>query len=211
MFTVVDDIPKIEPVAINLPCFKELYLEDTTPDKSKYSMQLAYIYHMASYDSVYYDSPNKEDEVGEAFMGSKRYRPTGLMRKCIEECHKRQSNAERRALDSALIVCDLTSESALTLRQNNSQLEKLLKEIDAEIKQCETVGDKIELMKSRQFIEKNMLDNISKASEFIGKLKTQVEQLVQMRSVVAKAMADIESNKDAISHFIVDAYIDKYN
>lgn len=211
IFTVIEDIPTITPVGINIPCFKELYTNDFSIDKHYYAQQLAYIYHMTAYDSPYYDSRDKEKVVAERFLENEDYVPTALVRRCMQECLDRESVPERRTLDAAISLCDTISENALAMKKENTELTSLLQEIDAQIKNEKLIDRKIDLMTKKQALEKAALDKATNAAKLIASMQGNTEKLVALRKTVAQAQAELEANnKDAISNHMIDDFINKY-
>lgn len=213
IFTVVDDIPHITAVAINIPCFKELYLADTTPDKSEYSKQLGYIFHMVSFESPYYDAKNKEKTVSERFMGEKSYKPNKLVKACLEECIQRETSPEQRSLDAAIVLSDSTADLAYSMRQEGEEYTKLMKDIEKELKNKDNdLAVRIDLMQKKQLLEKATIDRAKVASDVLSKIKRNTEELLALRKLVASSIIELEqNNKDAIGHFIVDKFIETYN
>jgi predicted porin len=55
---------------LNIPCFKELYIKDVTPDKSEYSKQLAFIWFYLDANSPYFNSAERMDECLIAAFGT---------------------------------------------------------------------------------------------------------------------------------------------
>ena len=211
IFTVIDDIPSITPVSINIPCFKELYKADTSHHKTRYASQLAYIYHMTAYDSPYYDTKDKARVVAEKFLDDVNYTPTTLVKACMQECIDRESVPERRTLDAAIALCDTISESAASIQKENTELDSLLNEIDAQIKNEKLIDRKIDLMTKKQGLEKAALEKSTNASKLIVSMQINTEKLVALRKTVSQAQAELEANnKDAISNHMADDFVNKY-
>jgi hypothetical protein len=212
IFTVVDDIPSITPVGINIPCFTKLYAEDKSPDKHMYGKWLGYIYHMTALRSPFYDSKNKSTVVAESFMDDADYKPSPAVLACIKECNEREVTAEARSLEAAIVLSDSICDAAMSIKQESERFHKLLKEIDAEMGKTLDIQMKILLMKEKQSLEEKALKKAETASKLVSSMQKSVDEMVKLRKTVLLSQAELEQeNKDAISNFMVDNLINRYS
>jgi len=60
-------------------------------------------------------------------------------------------------------------------------------------------------------MEKQVLDNAKTISDLIPKISKQLESIIEMRKKVEKSIIELDSetNKDAISNFVIDNFINK--
>lgn len=210
IFTVIDDVPSITPIGINIPCFKKLYNQDKTADKSSYASSLAYMYHITAFTSPYFDAKNKEQVVAEKFLGTKNFKPSTALIECIKECKERESTPEIRALESAINLCDSVADLSSNLDNEKRQFDALLKNIDEAIKNEEDLTEKIKLMESKQKLQKSAVDTAKTAVEIINKLKSAVTDLSKLKEDAMKSLASIDSSTKSLSNFMVDDFIEKY-
>lgn len=212
IFTVVDDQPEITPIGINIPCFTKLWKEDTTDNKSNYSKWLGYIFHMSSYESPYYDAKNKQAVVAKSFMDDEDFHPNKTILDCIEECKQREYTSELRSVDAAMSLSDSIGDTAQALKQESDKLNKLIKEIDFEMDRKRNIDEKIALMKSKQELEKAAVDKAQKAAALISTLQKSVDEIGKLRkSAMASLKEKEQDNKDAISNFMIDQFVDQYS
>jgi hypothetical protein len=89
-------------------------------------------------------------------------------------------------------------------------INKLLKKLSSS---PEDIERRIELMNQKMDLEKKMYDEAKLTADLVPRINKQLESLVDMRKKVQKSIIELdsESNKEAISNFIVDSFIDKYN
>jgi hypothetical protein len=204
LFTVRDDQPYLTPVGINIPEFEALWRADTSKDKSQYAKELAYIFHTCDFESPYFDMVDKEKEVSKAYMNSEKYKPTKRVEKCIEIYHKMQDSVERRALDSAITLCENINIIANQNQTDTGQFELLLNEIDREIKDCDDVGIKIELMKHKIDLKSKMLGIAKDSTALIPSLEKYIGSINELRVKTMKALYENEFNTKSIGNFLID-------
>ena len=208
MFRMVDDQPYLNPVGISLPEFQKLWKADKSESKSQYAKELAYVFHMCDFDSPYFDMMNKEEEVAKSFMGSSSYKPPKRVKDCIALYMKLQSNAERRALDAAVILCDSITDLANKDRTDAKQLENTLKAYDKEIDKEDDPLVKLAMIKEKLEIKKQVMDLANVSTNLISKLDKNIESLVQLRVKVIQASYTQEDNSTSISNFLIEDLID---
>jgi hypothetical protein len=194
IFRVVDDIPTIEPVGINIPCFKELYLADRTLNKSEYAKQLAFIYHMTAYDSPYFNVKDKTATIAYKFLGIEDFIISPILQACIDECLLMESCAEARALDAVSKLIDNISAQASALEADNKEYLILIKEFDAALKDESDLTYKAELMIKKQAIQAAQSKQTESASKIIESLSKNTKTIIDMRKTVSQAAVDFEGN-----------------
>jgi hypothetical protein len=216
LFQIVDDTPVYTPVLINLNCFKDLYLLDKSDDKHKYAQHLLFIWYTCDPSSPYFYSDNRIEEAAFEVYGSSEKVITKQLRKCMDEYTKRQSTPMIRAFERAMAITD---QNEAILNKNTRQLEEwerlisdcndLLKTLG---KNPEDIATRIELLDRIEDLEAKKLKRQSELSKMIPTINKQVKELLELKKEVDKDRMQInsEDNKDAISNYIVDEFIDKY-
>lgn len=211
IFTVVDDIPTINAVGINLPCFKALWMSDKNPDKLMYAAWLAYIYHVTALDSPFYNVDKKAEKIAETFLGKKNIKVPNEVLKCIELCEEFESFAEKRALDAAIQLSDSTSQIVMSLKKENALFEKLIKDIDDEMKTEIDTDIKIERMQKRQALQAALLTQADKSGKIISNMNKNVEELLALRKKVSTAAQEFEAtNTNKLQNHMIDDLISNF-
>lgn len=211
LFEVINDEPIYTAVLINLPAFKKLYLEDKTETKSTYAKHLAFIWYYHDLKSPYRDSDNRlEDAMFGAY--GKQIKITKTLQACMDEYLKRQSTAETRSLDSALAMCD---QMVATLKNNsadNEEYYRLIKDLDASMKEEDDIDERITLAESKIKIEESISKKIKDNADLIPKINKLVESTMDLRNKLKKVIEDMDSssNRDSINNFIITELIKKH-
>ena len=214
LFDVVDDEPVVNPVLINLGPFKKLYEEDKSADKSTYVKQLQYIWYANDPISPLYNAEDKEKEAMVLSFG-KEVKFNKAMLDCIEEYKKRQSTPETRTLEKTIKLCDSMINDLDKSKQGINEFNRLVDDIDNLLKRTGSTEDdiekRIELISKKMTMEKQVLDNAKTISDLIPKISKQLESIIEMRKKVEKSIIELDSetNKDAISNFVIDNFINK--
>lgn len=216
LFDVVEDEPIINPIIINLGPFKKLYEQDKSEDKSTYAKQLLYIWYLCDMTSPFVNSEDREEESMKYAFG-KKVRVTKSLQECIDEYKKRQSTPETRTLEKTIIMCDSMMADLSKSKNGVDEYKRLIDDINKLLKKLssspEDIERRIELMNQKMDLEKKMYDEAKLTADLVPRINKQLESLVDMRKKVQKSIIELdsESNKEAISNFIVDSFIDKYN
>jgi hypothetical protein len=214
LFDVVDDEPVVNPVIINLGPFKKLYQEDKSTDKTTYVKQLQYMWYANDPISPLYNAEDKEKEAMALSFG-KEVKFTKTMLDCIEEYKKRQSTPETRTLEKTIKLCDSMINDLDKSKQGINEFNRLVDDIDNLLKRTGSTEDdiekRIELISKKMTMEKQVLDNAKTISDLIPKISKQLESIIEMRKKVEKSIIELDSetNKDAISNFVIDNFINK--
>jgi hypothetical protein len=207
IFTVVDGDPKIEPVAINLKPFKDLWEYDKTEDKNIYKRWLVYIWYMYNYKSPFFDSENKQEEVLLEVFGRRNYKIPRKVQLCEDEYLKRNTSTEQRTLDKAAELCDDIVRNITKANSDTKQFDDLIEDIEKQIKNTKDLDARIILMQTKMDLQEKSLDMAKKAADMIPRLEKQVQSIISLRKSVEKSYSDVENNKESIKNFIVDKFI----
>lgn len=212
LFDVIDEEPVITPIIINLGPFKDLYKLDKTEDKSKYAQQLLFIWYLCDPTSPLFNSDNREEE-SMTYAFGKKIKITKALEKCIEEYKRRQSTPETRALEKTINICDNMVNGLVKSEDGVKEYYRLIDDINKELKREKDVDIRIDLLGKRMELEKKLADEAKVLSDLIPKIGKQLDSIMEMRKKVQKSVIELdsESNKDAISNFVVDEFIDKYS
>jgi hypothetical protein len=216
LFEIVDDEPVYSPVLVNLKCFKKLYEEDKSSDKSKYAQQLMYIWYLCDCGSPFFNSEDRETEVSNEVFG-KKITITKSLQACVDEYKKRQSTHETRAFERTAMLCDNMTAGLTKDNQQLLEWERLIQDVNDLLKSLgkdpTDIEARFELMERKIDLEAKFIKTASDMSSMIPKIEKQVDALIELRKKVEKSKIDIDSdsNKDSISNFLIDEFIDKYN
>jgi hypothetical protein len=191
-------------VGINLPEFKKLWTADKTTDKSQYAKELAYIYHMCDYESPYFDMLNKKEEVAKAFIGKENYNAPQRVIDCITIYEKMQYGAEKRALDSAINLCDSITELVSQSENDSKQMNSLMAKIDISIREAEDVFEEMSLTKEKMVIRKQAVDLATASTSLVTKMEQTIDSLLKLRIKVIQSIMDESNNSKKISHFLIN-------
>lgn len=217
LFQIINEEPVYSPILINIKCFKELYMLDTTEDKSKYAQHLLYIWYTCDPNSPYFNSEDKLAEASIEVYGKNDKALTKQLKKCMDEYTKRQSTPMIRAYERAMRISDQTEES---LNKNKKQIAEWQRLIDDSTNLMETLGKnpediatRIELMERIIDLESKKLKYQSETAKLIPQINTQVRELLDLKKEVDKdrMQLDTNDNKEAISNYIIDEFIDRHN
>jgi hypothetical protein len=188
---------------------------DKSEDKHKYAQHLVYIWYTCDPSSPYFNSEDKLLDAAMEVYGRKKV-VTKVLKKCMDEYIKRQSTPMIRSYERAMRIVD---EQESLLKQSAEQViefDRLIDDATSLMKTLQSnpqeILDRIELMERIQDLQTKKIKQQSDMSALIPKIKTQVRDLLEMKKDVDKDRVQVESddNKEAISHFIVDSFIEKY-
>jgi len=209
LFTVINDQPYLNPVGINIPEFKRLWEGDKTEEKVDYAKELAYIYHMWEYASPYFDRKNKEDEIIKDFIGKSRWKPTKRVLAALAKYKSLDGTAEKRALNAAVATCDALADDLGQLRQDTDQLEKILTEIDTEIKMADSIHQKVELMKMKLDLQEQKMKIAKMIMDTMPKLEKTIETTLLLRKKVTTSVFKGENADSIIGEFFMDSLMNE--
>ena len=214
LFDVVDDQPIVNAVVINLGSFKKLYLEDKSDDKSTYCKQLQYMWYAYDPTSPLFNAENKEEEAMRLSFG-KEVKLSKTMLDCVDEYKKRQSTPETRTLERSIKLCDGMIKDLNKSKDGMDEFNRLITDINNLLKKMnnteEDIEKRIDLIDKKMKLEKLVLDDAKNVADLIPKISKQIESIIDMRKKVEKSLIDLDSdtNKDAVSNFIIDKFISK--
>lgn len=216
LFIVGEDYqPEFTPVLVNLPHYKQLYINDKTSDKSDFAKQLAYIWLTCDMRSPYFDSEDIIEDAKIAAFGDSNYIIDDTLKLCLEDYKKRQSTAESRALESALSVIDEIGKSLKNQDRDTSQEEDLLKDVNKELGRLSKshnqsdLQQKAQLVMFKQELIEKMNKNYQLRLKLIPDLTKSVTDLMKLREQLRNLIIEIDgnNNKDKISDFIIHKFI----
>ena len=208
VFIMRGDQPSLNAVGLNIPEFKVLWINDTSDDKSQYAKELAFVYHMCTYRSPYYDVPNKKEAVCRDYFGDKNYKISKRLTDAMRAFDEKRNVAEMRALDAESGSCDMIAKDIKEMEMESSEFNKLIKEIDAEIKGTKDIDAKIKLMESKMKLQKQKLEINDMIIGLGVKLEKQIESLKNLRERVTKQEYNGEMSQ-VIDSFLVDDIVDE--
>lgn len=216
LFQIVNEEPVYCAVLINIKCFRELYLLDLTPDKSKYAQHLLFIWYTCDPSSPYFNSENKiEDAAAEVYNRPGKVL-TKQLKQCMAEYTKRQSTPMIRAYTRAMTIADQTETS---LQKNKKQITEWQRLIDDSTELLSTLGSNPDEIVTRIDITDRIIDLETKKLKYqsenaklIPQINTQVKELLALKKEVDRdrLQLDSDSNKEAIANYIIDEFIEKH-
>lgn len=211
LFQVIDDVPRYCPIQLNIPCFKDLYISDTTPDKSDYAKQLAFIWFYLDANSPYFNSPERMEDCMLAAFGTIKYKVSKQLQLCMDEYSHRQSTTELRSLLAITNILDSMIKDLNRQKESGSeQMEEYIADIHAQMKMEKDLTQRFVLAEMRDkalnSINKNNMDVVT----LIPKISNTIKEMVELRKAVAKSLVEIDStsNKENIANQIIYQIID---
>ena len=121
-----------------------------------------------------------------------------------------------RAYERAMRITDQTED---IISQNKKKMNEWQRLIDDSTELMETMGKnpddiagRIEIMERIIDLETKKLKHQSETAKLIPQINSQVKELLELKLAVDKDRLQLESsdNKDAISNYIIDEFIDKH-
>ncbi len=212
LFKIVDDTPIYCPVQINLPCFRDLYITDTTSDKSEYAKQLVFIWYYLDANSPYMYSDNKLEECLKAAFGTVNYKISALLKSCMDEYSKRQSTPELRSLQTVMELLDESLKSLKDTKRSSDEELRYLEDLDKQIKVQKDLKERRMLLLMQTEAKKNMNDVISNITQQIPKITNIIKEMAELKKAVQASLSEIDSstNKESISNHIIYDIIDTF-
>lgn len=211
LFQVIDDVPRYCPIQLNIPCFKELYLTDTSPDKSEYSKQLAFIWFYLDANSPYFNSPERTDDCMLAAFGTTKYKVSKLLQSCMDEYSHRQSTTELRSLLAITNILDgMIKDLNRQKESGNEQMEEYISDIHSQMKLEKDLTQRFVLAEMRDKALSSINKNNTDVVNLIPKISNTIKEMVELRKAVAKSLIEIDSssNKENIANHIIYDIID---
>ena len=215
LFQVIDVEPVYSPVLINIKCFKTLYMSDTSEDKSKYAQHLLYIWYVCDPNSPYFNAENRLDDASMEVYGRKK-KITKVMRKCMDEYTIRQSTPMIRAYERAMKAADQNSNILVGNQELIEEWQRLIKDANFTLKQFgkdpQDIVDRLELTDRITDLELKIIKKSKEMSALIPAINKGVESLLELKKKVDKDRLQLDSddNKESISNYVIDEFIDKY-
>lgn len=216
LFQIVNEEPVYCAILINIKCFKDLYMLDPSEDKSKFAQHLLYIWYTCDPSSPYFNAENKLEDASLEVYGKSNKAITKQLKRCMDEYTKRQSTPMIRAYERAMRITDQTED---IISQNKKKMNEWQRLIDDSTELMETMGKnpddiagRIEIMERIIDLETKKLKHQSETAKLIPQINSQVKELLELKLAVDKDRLQLESsdNKDAISNYIIDEFIDKH-
>lgn len=217
LFQIINEEPVYCAILINIKCFKELYMLDLSEDKHKFAQHLLYIWYTCDPCSPYFNSENKMEDAAVEVYGKADKAMTKQLKKCMDEYTKRQSTPMIRAYERAMRITDDTEEMVSKNKKQVFEWQRLIDdstELMSNLgKNPEDIVTRIELSERIIDLETKKLKLQSETAKLIPTINTQVRELLELKKDVDKdrMFIDSDDNKDAISHYIIDEFIDRHN
>jgi hypothetical protein len=208
LFDIVNDEPVYTPVLINLPQFKKLYSKDKSDDKSMYAKQLAFIWFYCDPKSPYADSSNRLTDAMTAAFG-KNMAITKELQACIDEYKLRQTTVEIRALESSITTCDNLLKSLNKNKEDNAQVDTLLKELRDAFDQETDLEVRLGLIQQKMQLEDTLLQRIKATTDLIPKINKLTESVIDLREKVQAKLLELDTkpSSESIDNFIIHEFI----
>ena len=132
IFEIINEQPIVTVEGIMV--FKDLYDRDKDPKKSKFHQELAYVYFLTDYKSLYYSYPEetREQKVIEDFIKVKNWKPDNLVKAAVVKYNEMQNTESLRFLQSARNAMNKLSEywNTLNVNERNAKGDKTFKPTD---------------------------------------------------------------------------------
>jgi len=160
LFTLANNYPIISPEALLITDFANIWNRDKTKDKSVATKELAYVYFLCDYKSIYntYPSEIKEERIIEdVFKG--KYKPDKLVLVAIDKFKELNNTFNMRFLQSARRALEESmayyNNVDYTLKDTKGKFIYNIKEVTNSIKDCSGVLDTLD----------KLIDKVSKEQQ----------------------------------------------
>ena len=166
LFLMVDDRITINPKALLISDFNDIYIRDRSAGKRRALKEFAYIYYMADYQSEYNAyGLSKETQLGIDIFMEHKYKPDLLVKKAIEKYEKLQETPSMQYL--------------IAIR---NRVQKIIQFLDsADIKEKDSDGT-----------YKNPLMQIDKVTKVFNELENVIEKLEKWEKKVFDEEEDMK-------------------
>jgi len=160
LFTLSSNYPIISPEALLIDDFAKIWNRDKTKDKSVATKELAYVYFLSDYKSIYntYPSEIKEERIIEdVFKG--KFKPDKLVLTAIDKYNELHNTFNMRFLKSARYAAEKSMEYYnnvdYTEKDPKGNFVYKIKEVNASIKDCSGILDALD----------KLIDKVSKEQQ----------------------------------------------
>lgn len=214
LFDIVDDVPKLNALMLNIPVFKSLYLKDKTPLKEEYAKWLQYFYFICHFKSPFYETQDKERFCFREVFGNKSYEKsiTKEIQQCIDVYLKTEDTTERRALEAGMQAGDNIANNLRLLGNDTDLYKTLIDELNGYISDT-TINfkDRLGYLKTKGELEKTLVEQSKEIAVAIEKLEKYVSSLVTLKEKALSAHDNLEVKlEDSLIEEFIDEYMDTY-
>jgi len=164
LFTIQNHYPYISTEALLIPAFSNLWTRDKTKDKSVATKELAYVYFMSDYKSIYnnYPSDMKEEAVVKDLFAGK-YSADKLVYEAIDKYQDLQDTFATRFLKSARGAAEKTmnyfDNIDYTEKDKKDNLVYKVKEVTQALKDCGSIIEALDKLVERSNKEQGLKES----------------------------------------------------
>jgi ABC-type antimicrobial peptide transport system permease subunit len=169
LFELKNNVITFSAVTLMIPEFSYIWNKDTDRDKMTAKKELAYVYFMCDYNSMYNSYPPdlRIKKVGKDFMGNENYIPIKYIEKAIQKYSELQDTPVIKSLKSVKKNLEITTSVLNTVQEDISKNIEIFK------KQNKNLAD------DDQWLE-TMLKNLEKISKIITTYPTVIKMMSEL-------------------------------
>lgn len=155
VFSLENNVVKVNPELLLVPEFEAIWVRDKSKDKGMAHKELAFVYFLADYKSVYtaYAPEEREEQIKKDFIRNSDWVKDIVVQAAIEKYERLQETPSLRLLRSARVASEKLSSFFLTqdpehkfYTSNLEKLSKIIESIDKleeRVKKEETTSSRI--------------------------------------------------------------------
>lgn len=164
LFTLANNYPVITPEALMIDSFANIWNRDKTKDKSVATKELAYVYFLCDYKSIYNTYPDeiKEEKIIEDIFKNK-YKPDKNVLLAIDKYNELQDSFNMRFLKSAKSAAEKNMQYFNNVDYSERDVKGnpvyKIKEVQAALKDCSGVIDTLDKLIEKVSKEQALMDS----------------------------------------------------
>ncbi|HEY8364446.1 MAG TPA: hypothetical protein VIK84_02630 [Haloplasmataceae bacterium] len=166
VFTIKDNKVIINPDVLSIPQFREIWDRDKSSAKEIAEKELAYVYHMCAYKSVYRNYPEdiQEYKIKEDYFKNTKWEPDSIILKAVEKFKELSDTHSMRFLNAAITACNKLIKYYhgidFSERDNKGNAVYKVNEVTTALEKSGKIIQSLELLKEK--VEKELAINNTK-------------------------------------------------
>lgn len=205
------DLPDYCPIVMNIPCFKKLYLKDTSNKKLFYAQQLAFMWFYLYPGSPFKNSEDRYADSKYAVFEDAPFEISPELKECMDYYEKYNISPEARYERTVLEMVTSLSEKREEILKDNLLSEKYIQSLTLEISKTKDVYRQTELFSMIDDRKKAMNNRKKEEIEIMSKLNEIVKQLpeIRLRAEEAQLKMAEATNSNVVESFMDDFLIEE--
>lgn len=205
------DLPDYCPVIINIPCFKKLYLKDTSNNKLFYAQQLAFMWFYLYPGSPFKNSEDRYTDSKYAVFEDAPFEISPELSECMDYYEKYNVSPEARYERTVLEMVTSLSEKRKEILKDSLLSEKYIQVLTNEVAKSKDIYRQAELFDMIDERKKAMNSRKKEEIEIMSKLNEIVKQLPEIRLRAEESQLNMTeaTNSNVVESFMDDFLIDE--